>query len=163
MIIIKKIFSKWKEAIAGITLGIVLILGYQNINTAQRLALPVERFFEIKKLTISDFEEGALPSVSYIFHIKEPMFVQYTTQIVKVDETNTEPYFIKPIICQGVGTRTFEDVAVRESVGVSANWFIHSSCIIPPGEYKLMTTWNITVPGYPTKIYQKESNVFEVF
>lgn len=93
------------------------------------------------------------------------MVVQYTTQVVKIsDRKNNQSFnFIHPIVCQGLGTRNFDGPYIHEFIDVSADWFIHSSCTIPPGQYRLMTTWNITVDGYPTKIYQKESNVFEVF
>lgn len=165
IVLLQRLFARWKEAIIGITLGTVLFLGWQNFDAAKRFSEPAETFFSVKKLEVADFEQGVIPTVTYSIKVNDPMVVQYTTQVVKIaDRTNGESFaLIHPIVCQGLGTRNFDEPSKYEFNDVSADWFIHSSCIIPPGEYRLMTTWNITVEGYPTKIYQKESNLFEVF
>ena len=160
----KTLLTKWREAAIGIVIASTTILLLQSYDASVRLTTLPEQFFEIEYLEVSDFRVGDTARVSYLFSIREPLTVQYTTQVKKIsdNENGTIYNFIHPIICQGIGTREFESPMERPALEVSANWFIHDACNITPGKYQLMTTWNIFVEGYPMKLYQKESNVFEV-
>lgn len=124
--------------------------------------LPPTEWFEVFEIYVPDHEVGSNPIVGYDREIKvnfDGFWIAEVQQrnLLKGSETG---FFAA---CSGSGTNHYETTDYLDPDLVTWEWFLGRPCVVPPGTYRIVVTYDMRRPGDTrVKRYRVLSNVFEV-
>jgi hypothetical protein len=152
--------SKWKEAILGICVALILILSLDNLHRFARERASADNFFEVSRIYVPDFVVGENPIMIYDYAIKEDFHGFYYVEIFNIREDGR-----MILACRGNGSKLYKtNTIIRDPKETDLDWFSNNECskYLVEGKYQIFTSWIIMRDEYPSKTTFKMSNVFEV-
>lgn len=114
---------------------------------------------DVHAVTVPDFSASDDVNVNYDRTIYRSFVA---TWIAEVQRRENGGWFQ---FCSGQGTNRYRIDARLPAGGVPLDWYIGKKCQLPPGQYRLVTTYQIhRGDSRPALIYHApDSNTFEVF
>jgi len=152
--------SKWKEAILGICVALILIISLDNIHRFARERASADNFFEVSRIYVPNFTVGDNPIMKYDYAIKQDFHGFYYVEIFQIHEDGK-----MTLACRGNGSKLYKTyMQIRDYDKTDLDWFVNNECskYIVEGKYQIITSWIIMPDDYPSKTKFKMSNVFEV-
>lgn len=139
-------------------LGFLYLL-FQLVLTA--ISSPGD-YFEVEKIQVSNFSQGSAWSdvdVSYPRVIHRTVEGDWRVEMHPVKKRK----ILDDVACSGSGTHTYKIGSKLRESEISLEWYLGNQCIVPPGEYILLTRWDFRPNEITTKRVEQISNVFRVF
>lgn len=125
-------------------------------------SIPVTDWFEVAEIFVPNHEVGDDPLIVYDRSINADFTAFWVVEVQRRDnQIERERFFAS---CSGSGTNIYEQDDYLDPERVTWTWFIGRDCVVPPGIYRLVTTWDMRVPQFDrVKRYKVLSNVFTVY
>jgi hypothetical protein len=124
-------------------------------------SIPPTEWFEVSELFVPDHEVGDDPLVVYDREIKTPFQGFKAVEVERRDGSLDRERFLAS--CVGSGLDFYNPDDSLDPASVTWSWFIGRPCVVPPGTYRLVATWDMRSPEFdPVKRYKVLSNVFTV-
>ena len=143
------------STILALALGITVHYAWYQWGLRARAALPASDWFEVRSVSVADFEEGDFTApVVYDRVIRKPFTGTWVAEVIRVPDNFNA--------CVGSGTNRYEASDEVPAAGVTFSWFIGTNCNLPPAQYTMRVHWDIKPSGYPDKEVSLSSNVFTV-
>jgi hypothetical protein len=152
--------SKWKEAILGICVAVMLIMALDSLNRFIRERVSADNFFEVSRIYVPDFAVGENPKMIYDYQIKEDFHGFYYVEIFNLRDDGR-----MILVCRGNGSKLYKtNTIIRDPKQTDLDWYANNECskYLTEGRYQIFTSWIIMLDDYPSKTTFKISNVFEV-
>lgn len=134
-----------------------IVYAWDIIAKSAKEAEPAENWYVVRNVYVGDFEEGnTKPPVIYDREIRRPFIGDWVVEVHPVGRQEN--------VCPNSSGRSHYDSNDElPAAGVTLEWYLGKPCLIPPGQYVMVTYWTIRAPNYPDKVLTVSSNVFTVF
>lgn len=149
-------FSAVLVALAAASL---IIAGWPTWNQHRKEAVDVSAWFEVKDLTVPDFEAGTNPVISFDRVIHTELKGDWVVEV----QTVSDDGFL--FVCGGHGSNIYSPKDDRLPDPVTWNWLVfdQGTCDgVAPGDYRLQIRWDFYKSGWPDKSLTVVSNVFKI-
>ena len=151
-----EVFTKWKEALVGITTAICLIYLVDLTHRAYLNMIPTSQIFEVHDIFIPDHVSGSNPEMIYDRSIYMNFYGRFNIEVQEME-------YLPDTVCNAAGAHTYTPSSTKLIREVNWNWFMENNCMeLKPGLYRLLVTYSIITDGYPVKTYTVTSNTFQV-
>jgi hypothetical protein len=141
----------------ALVIATVVVQLASEVSDRQKDLLPASAWLVVNEVYVPDFEEGKPPMVLYDREIHENFDAFW---IVEVQRKTVGGLWSS--VCSGNGVNEYDPAEVIPNNTVSWDWYINAKCEVPPGTYRLKTTYTMTRPGWPQKRVFNTSNEFKV-
>lgn len=145
------------ELAAAMAVVYVVTAALEHREDAYREAVLPEEWMEVHEVFVPDHTVGSDPPLHFSRTIRENFTGLW---IAEVQTRSAEGFFAN--VCSGSGIDDYDTTDRLPEEGVSWSWYFGRPCVVPPGEYRVLTVWEMRRPGYPMKRLRHVSNVFEV-
>lgn len=143
-------------------MSVYLLTAYiEKRELTQRAAVPASDWFVVEELFIPDHEVGSNPQIVYARQIRQPFRGFWVAEAQQRGEDDRSAGFFTQ--CTGSGTNDYELTDILPNDRVSWSWFFDRPCVIPPGTYRVVVSYDMMRPDYPVKRQEARSNVFRVY
>lgn len=155
-------WAEWTRRRAG-ELAIALILFYalvqfsERLNKREQFMVPAESWFRVNQVHVPDHVMGSNPPVIYDRRVVEGFRGFYVVEVQR--QLDNGLWWSS---CSGSGVADYEPGEAIPNNTVSWEWYISRPCAVPPGVYRLRTSWEMKRPGWPVKSVVNLSNEFAV-
>lgn len=146
------------EATMALLLFYAVVQLSERMNQQERESLPASSWFKVNEIYVPDHAQGSNPPVIYdrtVFALFRGFFV------VEVQKQLDNGLWWSA--CSGSGVSDYEPGEAIPDNTVTWEWFVTRPCPVPPGIYRLRVSWEMKVPGWPTKNTVALSNTFTVY
>lgn len=113
-------------------------------------------WFVVKQIYVPDHKQGANPLVVYDRVVKQRFKAAWVVEVQTLGPNRKATN-----VCSGSGRSDYSPSETLPEIGVRWDWYIGKACNVPPGRYRLFTTWDIETPSGIVTL-DVLSNVFEV-
>lgn len=152
---------KYRVAEIFVALGIVAILFplIDRVKLMQRYNVPASAWLSVNSIYVPDFVSGTNPMMTYDRRIIEEFQGFWVVEVQQHDGA-TGAFVLR---CSGSGVNDYEPGDYIPENVVTWSWFIGKPCTeLPPGDYRLRTSWILKRPAWPEKQVVAYSNMFKV-
>lgn len=149
------------EVAVAMTTVYVLTAYLDQREADKRAAVPPEDWFVVEELFIPDHEVGSDPQIVYARQIRQPFRGFWVAEAQRRDDSERATGFFTQ--CTGSGTNDYELTDILPNDRVSWSWFFDRPCVIPPGTYRVVVSYDMMRADYPVKRQEARSNVFRVY
>jgi len=139
----------------------VAVTLYEYREALKRADVPPEAWFELAEIYVPDHDEGSNPDMIYDRAIYVAHRGFWVAEAQRVDPDGREGVFQNYCTGSGVADYDLDDVLGNDNE-VTWEWFFGRPCTIPPGQYRIQLTRDMTIPDWPVKQTRHHSNVFTV-
>ena len=115
-----------------------------------------DNWFRVSGITVPDVEHGQPIILSVSRTISRPFVGSWFSTVRSINPTGTE------IVCAATGGTSYRTDAQLPKPTTLDWWTYPVKCQLPPGQYRLDTTWQFDVATGVTKTVTSESNIFRV-
>lgn len=129
-----------------------------RINSYQRAMVSADSWFRVNEVFVPDHAWGSNPPVIYDRAILENFRGFFVVEVQKQLENG-----LWWSACSGSGVSDYETGEIIPDNTVTWVWFVNRQCAVPPGIYRLRTSWEMKRPGWPIKAVVSVSNTFTVY
>ena len=119
-----------------------------------------DAWWEVNEIFVPDHVEGSNPEMVYDRTVREDHRGFWVAEVQRVVVGAKGTVFSQA--CTGSGVDDYETTDFIPGNTVTWNWFLGRPCVVPPGEYRIQLTKDMTKPGWPVKQSRDLSNVFTV-
>lgn len=155
--------TRIKLRMMELSVAIVIVWGVIQITTfihsTQRQMVRAEQWLSVREIFVPDHVTGSNPEIVYDRIIHEPFRGFW---VVEVQGRERDSYAGNRPVCSGAGVSDYDPDDVIPGSVVTWEWFIGRTCAVPPGEYRLRITYDLTRINWPAKQVVAFSNVFTV-
>lgn len=129
----------------------------ERMDQREQDMTPASAWFKVNEVYVPDHEVGSNPPVIYDRQIIESFRGFFLVEVQRKLENG-----LWWSACSGSGISDYEAGEAIPSNTVDWNWFVYRDCPVPPGIYRLRTSWEMKRPGWPVKNVVSLSNEFTV-
>jgi hypothetical protein len=155
-------WASWVRSRAG-ELVMALLLFYAVIQFSERLnereqsMVPAESWFRVNEVYVPDHVTGSNPPVIYDRDVVEGFRGFYVVEVQRQLDNG-----LWWSACSGSGVSDYEPgEAIPDNV-VTWEWYVSRPCAVPPGIYRLRSSWEMKRPDWSVKSLVNLSNEFRV-
>jgi hypothetical protein len=153
--------SRFVELAAALAIGYMTIQLIEYREAVRRDEIPASDWFELRELYVPDHAQGSDPLMVYDRVIKEDHRGFWVAEVQKVKPDGRSGVFQN--VCSGSGVAEYETTDVLgPDNAVSWSWFLGRPCRVQPGNYRILLSRDMVVPGYPVKSQRSVSNIFRI-
>lgn len=127
------------------------------VHSTQRQLVNPSSWFEVREIHVPDHASGSNPQITYDRIILEPFRGFWVVEAQQRDDAG-----MIHSACSGSGVSDYDPEEIIPGGRVSWVWFVGRACTLPPGEYRLRVSWDMTRPDWPVKQIVNFSNTFLV-
>lgn len=123
-------------------------------------AIPTSYWFEARSVVVSDTIEGIPPAMLVDRDINRPFFGWWAVTVRKVVNHNGRLMYEQACLATGQG-----DYKTTAKIPADANldwWTQPVRCNLAPGQYIVLTRWDLDVLGFRNRAIALDSNPFYV-
>ncbi len=146
------------ELVMAALLAFVVVQFAERINERDMNMVPADAWFRVNEVYVPDHVSGSNPSVIYDREIFENFRGFYIVEVQRKLENGL--WWSE---CSGSGVSDYEKGEAIPDNTVDWVWYISSECTVPPGIYRLRSSWEMKRPDWPTKNVVALSNEFRVY
>lgn len=151
--------KRWgSEAIIAFLLFYMVIQLSERFAQQQQAMVPADAWFRVNEVFVPDHKSGSNPALIYDRTILENFRGFF---VVEVQQQLDNGLWFS--ICSGSGLSDYEVGEAIPDNTVTWDWFVTRPCDVPPGTYRVRTSWELKRIGWPTKEAVSLSNVFKVY
>lgn len=121
--------------------------------------VPATDWLEIHELYVPDHKAGANPRLVFDKVVLKPFLGFWIAEVQQRGSTQEDEF---ASVCTGIGERGYAPSSEDENKEISWREFLGRDCTVAQGNYRIVLTFDIRVPGFPTKRLRALSNVFTV-
>ena len=151
-------FRLAEVAVALLIVSLIFPL-IDRVQLMRRYQVPASQWIAVNSIYVPDFAAGSDPLMTYDRRIIEEFQGFWVVEVQQHDPASGA--FI--LRCSGSGVNDYEPQDYIPENVVSWSWFIGKPCNdLPPGDYRLRTSWVLKRPDWPEKQIVAYSNMFKV-
>jgi hypothetical protein len=146
------------EVAVGLAVTAAAFSLISNIDDQRRISVAPGAWFQVNDIFVPDMRAGEDPVMVYDRTIKEEFRGFWVTEVQRRDAGGS---FV--LECTGSGINDYEPQDYIPNNAVRYSWYIGAKCAdLPPGQYRLRSSWIMRRPGWPDKNLVAYSNLFTV-
>lgn len=144
-----------------LAVALVLVTGVVQLSSfagdQKKDRLPVGAWFEVGEIYVPDHAAGSNPLMIYDRTIREGFTGFWIAEVQRVKANGLFQHE-----CSGFGTSQYSTDEIIENNEVTWEWFLGRPCEVPPGRYRIRTSYTLKRAGWPEKEMTAISNIFTV-
>lgn len=121
--------------------------------------VPPEEWLEIRELYVPDHNSGSNPRLVFDRVVSKPFLGFWIAEVQQRGSTQADEF---ASVCTGIGEQGYAPSPTDPDKEVTWREFLGRDCTVAPGNYRIVLTFDLRVPGFPTKRIRALSNVFTV-
>lgn len=158
----------WKDRAVELLMSLLVVYLLTNIldqrrESQERLAkelFEAQDWFVVNEIFVPDHVQGSNPLVIYDRDILYDFIGFWVAEVQRRDGSELQAQFFNA--CTGSGTAPYSTTDTIPPEGVTWHWFLDKPCPVGPGQYRIVVTYDLNIPGYDIKRMTARSNVFTV-
>lgn len=154
--------SSWRFRVIEATVALVIVAAaftvFNYVQARNRDSVAPSSWFEVNDIFVPDMRAGEDPVITYDRTAKVEFRGFWVTEVQRRDVGGAWV-----LECSGSGINDYEPADFIPGNQVRWSWYIGDKCAtIPPGQYRLRSSWLMRRPGWPEKATVAYSNTFTV-
>lgn len=152
------IWHRFTEVVMAVLLFYAVVQLSDRINQSDRALLPASSWFRVNEVYVPDHKSGSNPPVIYDRQINEDFRGFFVIEVQKKLDNG-----LWWSACSGSGVSDYEAGESIPSNTVTWEWYVSRPCAVPPGVYRLRSSWEMKRPDWPIKSVVNLSNEFRIY
>ncbi len=151
-------WHRFVEVVMAVLLFYAIIQFADRINQNDRAMLPANAWFRVNEVYVPNHKSGSNPPVIYDRQIMEEFRGFFVVEVQKKLENG-----LWWSACSGSGVNDYQPGDALPSNTVDWEWYVSRPCPVPPGIYRLRSSWEMKRPDWPIKSVVNLSNEFWIY